>query len=172
MSRTSDYLGAAAGPATFGPQIGGGLVAYPSEVYESPSLDLTVPNLGIELIPAKPAHVPVLLNQSGIGVWIVIEAVAGTQTAAGTFIAGSNPAHTNYLTSVGLPPNTSINATDPILAVPSAQIMNAFTPTSNTLQRFPNTPVILDVTVGSSGTGGFALRGRIITVAYWLPAGG
>lgn len=163
MSRTADYLGNGVGPMSFGPQAGGGLVAFPCEAFETALLDLTVPNLGIEIIPAKPGHFPVLLNP----LWI-IEQFAGTQTAPGACNAGSNPAHNNFLLSFTQPSNANVNA---ITTTPCT--LSAGTPVApaNSVTRIPNAPVILDITQGSAGTGGFVLKGRFVLYVFWVPAG-
>jgi hypothetical protein len=165
MSRTSDYLGGAAGPATYGKPPGGGLVSYPSEIYQSPLLDLTAVQLKIEIIPAKPGHIPLFLNFN----WI-IEAFAGTQTAAGSCNLGSNAAHNNYVASFGPPTNANINS---ITTVPNASFgVSSLVITANAVQRIVNAPVFLDIASGSTGTGGFVLKGKLAIRMIWTPAGG
>lgn len=163
MSRTSDYLGLAAGPIQYGSLPGSGLVAYPVEAYQSALLDLTVAQSAIEFIPAKPGHVPVPLT------WFwIIEKIAGTQTAPGTINLGSDPAHTNFTTSVGMPINSDVNTAS---VSPVTLGIGALTLTPSIAQRFPNSPIYMDVSP-SAGTGGFVLKGRIIIITYWVPAGG
>ena len=165
MSRTSDYLGGAVGPFPLSAGFGGGLVSYPNETFETPLLDLTVVTTGIEIVPAKPGHIPLL---AVAGSWL-IESFAGVQTAPGSIKLGSDPTHTNLLSTVVLPPNATLAA---IVSLPSRANSTSTTVAANTAQRLVNTPVILDVISPSTGTGGFALKGRYHFSVIWAPVGG
>lgn len=154
-----DFLEVGAGPIPSGTA---GLVSYPSETYATPILDLTVANLGIELVPAKPGHFAVSSGSE----WI-IESVNGTQVTQVTCQAGTDLAHVNFFTSFnGRPTNVEVNGVVP----PS---LGTGAPTAaQTLQRTSNTPVIFDVTVPATGTGGFALRARFCVRVRWIAEGG
>lgn len=160
MSRTSDYFGNGAGPLALS-QPSGGLVAYPVETYITPSLDLTIVQLGIELIPAKPGHI-VAITVTGF----LLESVTGTQTTPLQARAGSDPTHTN------ISPLITTNPTN-------AQVNSANTPctagglSSNSVpvQILPSLPVFLDIVAGAQGTGGFSLRGRLAARVAWAAIG-
>lgn len=164
MSRTSDYLGNGLGGIPLGSPNAATLSAFPAEEYQSPLLDFTVPNLGVEIVPAKPGYVAVRMVAGAIG--FVIEQVAGTQTTPMTMNAGSDPAHTNiYISSTVRPANADVNTAVPpsIAATP--------TPAATTVQLFPNAPIVLDITAGAQGTGGFTLKGRFLIRVQWIPVG-
>lgn len=134
---------------------------YPHETFVSPVLDLTVPTLGIELIPARPGYFAVATSIT----W-VIELVSGTQTSPANFRAGTDPSHLNFITANGRPLNTDVNgAVTPSVAVGGG--LGAVT-----LPRTSGTTVIMDVTAGAVGTGNFALRGRLAVIARWIAEGG
>lgn len=152
-----DVLGNGVGPAPVGTSGSAGLAAYPCEVFISPILDLTVPNLGIEIVPARPGYVPEWLGS----LWI-FESITGTQTTAAVSKAGSNAAHTNLLGSGTGPDNADTNAAHPPSVGFGSQI-NTYS-----LQRIPNATVYLDVTSGASGTGGFSLRARCAIIVMWM----
>ncbi len=152
-----DYFEAGLGPISEGSPGASSLVAFPVLQYQTPVLDLTVPNLGIEIIPAKPNHVPFLTGS----VWI-ITAVSGTQTVPLVAQAGNNAAHSNIFPS---------NATSPSNAdVNSAAVPSLGTGYSNAISTalLTNTPAIFDVTSGAQGTGGFILRGRLYVAVIWI----
>ena len=156
----NDVLGNGAGPSGF--PGGGGLVAYPDECFQTPQLDLTVPTLGIELVPAKPGYYPMFVN----GRWL-IESHAGTQTTPPTTQAGSDAGHVNFLANASTTPaNADVNNANP----PSISTsINAGT--VNTVQRIPNATVFFDVVAGAQGTGGFALRGKFTCIVKWVATG-
>jgi len=146
------------GPAPLGSPGSAGLVAFPVELYQTPNLDLTVPNLGIELIPAKPGHFPVLVNAN----WI-IDSASGTQTTPPTTRAGSDAGHVNFASQTSTKPsNASVNGAN----VPSMGDGNANA--ALTLRRIPNAPVIFDIVAGAQGTGTFAVRGRFSVSVNWV----
>lgn len=156
---TFDTLGVGAGPVPLGPTAS--LAAYPVEAFESPILNLATTTLGIEMIPAKPGYFPSLIN-----LFWIITSKAGTQTTPPTCRAGANSTHDNlWTTSSTTPSNASVNGAAP----PSV----AFGPlTVNYAARaLPNTPIIMDVTTGAQGTGGFTLRAKMLLVVFWLPEG-
>lgn len=161
----NDFLGGGAGPLPNGSPGGGGLVAFPFESFVTPILDLTKAQLGVEIVPAKPGHVAVILATS---LWF-IEQVAGTQTSPPTLQAGSDPAHTNSIPSSSTTPSNADVAT-------SASILPALAvgPTSQSaavgVRRFVNAPIILDVTAGAQGTGGFSLKARFQCRVIWMAA--
>lgn len=141
--------------------VSGSNVAFPLEIYQTNLLDLTIPHLNIELVPAKPGHIPIQLSRN----WIV-ESRSGTQVTPAQFQAGSNAAHNNYNTLSSTPSNANVNGSTPIayLLGGTAQPMN--------LQLFPNTPIMLDVISGASGTGGFSLKARYDMHILWVAVGG
>lgn len=155
-----DFLGNGLGPVP-GSNPGGGLVAYPNETFETPILDLTVPQLGIELVPAKPGHIAFSILAATI-----IESVTGTQVTPATWRAGSDAARVNQSPLVSTPSNANVNAANPPCV--GGLGGNIFT---SPQQQFANTPVLLDVVSGASGTGGFSLRGRFSMSITWLAVG-
>ena len=130
------------------------------EVYVTSPLDLTQPHLGIELVPARPGYVPFNFDFSQ---WVILS-TSGTQVTPATVQAGSNPAHNNYIASQSIPSNADVAA-----AVPPC----GASPNANTLQTagqqvFPGNAVILDVTAGAQGTGGFTLVARMTIQVRWI----
>lgn len=161
MLSPGDFLGTGTGPVQLGVSGSAGLVSYPTEVFVTPTLDLTIPNLGIEIIPAKPGHIPVVY----LSRWIIYS-VAGTQTTPATHRAGSNAAHTNiFASSTTTPSNANVNGAVPISFAAGPSLVQP-----SNIQ--PNLPVILDVTAGAVGTGGFALRARLGVFVVWIAQGG
>ena len=157
---TNDNLGYGQGPASLGSPGSGAIISFPYEMYQSPQLDLTQINLGIELVPAKPGYIA---TRQG-SLW-VIELVQGVQTVPLQVQAGSNAAHTNFFASSPVPSNVDVNGAVPPCFATSPVVTSA----ANTVQQFPNTPIIMDVTVGAQGTGGFALKGRLCSIVFWAP---
>jgi len=160
MSRSNDYFGGASGPqALLVP--GGGLIAYPFEEYQTLLIDLTVGVAGIEVVPAKPNHAPVLYTAR----WI-IEKHTGTQTVPATFKMGSDASHSNYtgLTSTG-PSNTDVNNANPP-SLSGYSLGSLFLALTNKL--LPNATIFLDTVAPAQGTGGFSLLARLTIQNYWL----
>lgn len=156
-----DSLGDGLGPVALGSSNGGSSLAFSHEVYESPTLDLTQPISNVEMIPAKPGHTAIFTT--GDGFW-VIESVSGTQVTPPTIRMGADAAHTNCIPSTATsPPNADVNAANP----PS--LSTFVTGAGNTVQRFANTPVFLDITAGATGTGGYACRARLSILVRWVP---
>lgn len=154
-----DILGSGVGPAPLSTP-GGGLVTYPWESFQSPLLDLTVPNLGIELVPGRQNFIPLLVLFG----WI-LEQISGTQVTPCVWTAGSDPAHSNLTSSSANPSNTDVNTN----VVPSVATLGIGA--SNTLQRVPGLPTFLDVTAGAAGTGNFTLRAKLVVQIRWSPVG-
>ena len=157
----ADILGNGLGPEPLGSPGGGGLVAFPCETFQTLLLDLTKTVSGIELVPARNGHVAFQLASF----WI-IESTTGTQTSPPTVQAGNNGAHTNYIPSSGTTPsNANVAATvaPGVTAGPFAA--------GNSIQIPINSPVLLDVTSGATGTGNFTLMGRLVTLVTWSEVG-
>jgi len=152
-----DFLGSGLGPSTLGSPGSGALVPLAFETYETQQLDLTVPNLGIELIPAKPGYVPVAY----VGYWI-IDGQSGTQTSAAVAQAGSDAGHSNFLASTATPSNAEVNGSNPPSLAISPNIP------ADTVKMFANSPVILDVTTAAQGTGSFSLLARLSISVFWI----
>jgi len=145
------------GPIPDGSPGAGSLVPFPLEVYQTPILDLTKPNLGIELFPAKPGYVAL----SNLVEWVITQ-VTGTQTGVLSAQAGSDPAHRNLFNSQATQPsNATVNGANPPSR--SGNQTLAFT-----VKLFPGAPVILDVTAGAVGTGGFTLNGFFVAYVFWM----
>ena len=163
MTILADYLIPGTGPLSDGSPGSGALGAYPMEVFETPSLDLTKTYSGIELIPARPGYLPFLLLPQ----WMITIA-SGTQTSGATAQAGSNAAHTNFFnTTANTPSNAAVNA-----AVGNTPCRGGNpSAATSTLRRFTNRPVLMDITVGAQGTGNFALACRFIAIVGWVPTG-
>lgn len=167
MGSFGDFFQRGLGPAPIGSPGGGLSVAWPIESFETPSLDLTVVQSNIELVPARPGYIAL-----GFAALWLIEAISGTQTSPPTLQAGSDAAHSNFIPSTNsLPSNANINGgtTLPFLASSGSFIIIS-SPTTTTLQRLPNTTTFLDITAGAAGTGDFALRGRLIVGVKWCSA--
>lgn len=160
-----DFLGVGAGPSALGPGAGSA-IAFPGEVYETGLLDLTVPNLGVEIVPAKPGYIPI-----GLSPVILVEQVAGTQTTPMSSQAGSDSAHTNFVVPGSVAPtNASINAcvgNTPAVVGGLSVSGNA----ARAAQHFTNAPIILDITAGAQGTGGFILKARLVFTIFWTAVG-
>lgn len=164
MSRTTltDFFnGSGLGPLPNGSPNGGSLVPFPIECFVTPVLDLTIPTLGLEIIPARPGFYPFLQNLS----W-VIENLAGVQTTPPTIQAGSDPAHMNMLTPFQTPSNANLAT---ILGSTPATAGGGNSVSGT--QQFPNAPAFLDITIGSVGTGGFVLRARAVVRVGWIGVG-
>jgi len=149
-----DFLGNGLGPTN-------GLVVFPLETYVTDPIDLTLVTPGIEIIPAKPGHVPFLVGST----WI-IEKASGTQTSPPTVQGGTNAAHNNVFTSNTSPANADVTgATPPSIsagvgaAIPSPAAVTA------------NLPVIMDITAGATGTGTFAVVARLSVTIAWFAEG-
>jgi len=157
------YLGQGQGPAPIGPGTTGALSAYPVEMYQSPLLDLTQTVSGIELIPARPGYIPII----ELALWET-EFTAGTQTSPPTVRAGNDAGHTNFInTSSTTPSNANVNAANVpcLITGPTGALSN------QTAQQIPNATVLLDVTAGAAGTGGFALRAKLVCMIFWVAVG-
>lgn len=139
-----------------------GQIGYLIEAYQSPILDLTRTWSGIEILPARPGFIAMPSQGGG---WL-IEAASGTQTTSITYRAGNNSTHDNFQPSNSNPNNANINA-----AVPPSIILTSTIP-ANTVKRFANLPVLLDVTVAAAGTGNFVLRGSLSIPVIWVPIDG
>lgn len=151
------------GPIPQGTPPAGALVAYSQETFQTQVLDLTVPNLGIEIAPAKPGHVPVVnfLN------WIITQA-AGTQTTPLSFQSGSDAAHTNFAPSQATHPSNAEVATAIGLAAGQAIVCASSSIPGFPQKVIPNAPLILDITAGAQGTGGFSLKGFFMINILWM----
>lgn len=149
-----DILGVGVGPS-------GGMVSFSSDVFITDELDLTTTTFGIELIPSRPNHVPRIF----ISFW-VLDQVSGNQTAPPTMRAGSNAGHNNTLSTSASPTNGEVNGAAGVVPTiangPTEVLPHAV---------FPNTPVIMDVTAGATGTGAFAVKGRLVVAVTWFPVG-
>lgn len=155
-----DNMEFGAGPNPLSNSPGGGLGAYPIARFETPSLDLTVPHLGIELVPGKPGYISVIASTN----WL-IERVNGTQTTPLTCNAGSDAAHSNVIPSVAIQPtNADVNGAN-VPSLAAGQGQNAL------LKLIPGAPVILDITAGAAGTGSFALTGRYVVSVFYIAVG-
>jgi len=163
MSRTFDYLSAAAGPISLS-RAGGGLVAYSIESFQSPLLDFSVAVFGIEILPAKPKHVALLV---GAPVFI-FESSRGTQTSTATVNLGSDATHDDFA-NINTPGNVLVNA---ITVYPCTIAYGGLSTPGNPTRLTPNATVFLDVAVPAAGTGNFSLKGRLSFTAAWLPVGG
>lgn len=160
MLSQADVLGVGTGPTALGGSGSSGLINYPIETYVTPTLDLTQTVSGIELIPAKPGHVPLVY----LARWIIYS-VTGTQTTPATHKAGNNTAHTNIFASSSTnPSNANVNAAAPVSTAAGPVTVQ---PSNIT----PNAPVIFDLTSGAVGTGGFALRARLAAFVIWVAQG-
>lgn len=142
------------------------LVAFQAETYQTPLIDISQPLSGMELIPARPGHFPVLLNAL-YGVWD-IESVTGTQTSPVHLQAGNNAAHTNMFASTTTPSNGDVNGAN----VPSLTFLNATFNIAAPATQIPNATVFLDVTVPAAGTGGFKCMARLSVTVVWFCATG
>jgi hypothetical protein len=163
--RYGDYLGQALGPMALGPfPTSGFQVMYPIEIYQTQILDLTKTASGIELVPAKPGHYPVIFSSTRF----LVEAVNGTQTTPAQMQAGSDAAHTNLFISSALPSNANVNAVSPS-ALPGLALGPALA--TDTIRRIPNATVLMDITAGAQGTGSFALRGKLSINVAWIAIG-
>lgn len=150
------------GPIPEGVAGSGSLSAFPATTFQTQLLDLTQAQLNIELIPARPGYFPIPTS----GNW-VIEQASGTLVTPPTTRAGSDVGHTNFIPQAATTPSAAnVNAANP----PS--LASGPANAGNTVQRIPNTPVILDVVAGASGTGAFALKGRLQITVFWFPSGG
>lgn len=155
-----DFLGPGLGPERTSPTAPARVI-LPPEIYVSPVLDMTVPNLGIEIAPARPGHTILPIRSF----WIVISK-SGTQTSPATASVGTNAAHTNILpSSATTPSNANVNA-----AVNPVYPINGMTVGGNQAILL-NTPAILDVTAGTQGTGGYSLRARFAIILIWFGSG-
>lgn len=163
MTLLTDFVQPGLGPGLPGdPSSGIGVVAFPVETFETQTLDLTVANLGLELIPARPGYVPVFVSS-----YFVITASSGTQTSPLVSQAGQDAAHTNFWASQNGLSNATVNAG----TAPYASI-GPMAAAAATVQRNKNATVILDVTTGAVGTGGFTLSGRFVVVVNFAATGG
>lgn len=146
------------GPEMLGDPNSGSRVDFPYETYVSPSIDLTQVASNIEIIPARPGHIPFV----NIRNWL-IESHAGTLVTPPTTKAGNDAAHTNVFSSSSTTPTAAdVNGA----VVPS--IGGGPTFALNAAQRMPNATVYLDVTSPASGTGGFALTARLVMQVFWM----
>ena len=135
--------------------------AFPYETYQTPLLDLTMSQLGIEIIPARPGHIPLLFQ-----IFWIMETLSGTQVTPLQAQMGSNAAHNNLAPLSSAPSNATVNGfTTPFYTRGGASAGNG-------TQQIPNSPVFLDVVSGAQGTGGFALKGRLLVATYWVAIGG
>lgn len=155
MGSFDQFAGAGAGPIPQGNSTG--LVAYPNETFQTPVLDLTQVQLGIELVPAKPGHVFTVLFIN----WVITQA-SGTQTTPLTMQIGNDAAHTNICASQSIHPSNAEVAAAVPPAVCSASSLALST------KLFPNAPTFLDITAGAQGTGGFSLKGYFIITTIWM----
>jgi len=139
----------------------GSLIPFQWETYETPLLDLTQPLSMMEMLPARPGHVPIPI---GLETWL-IEFAAGVQTVPLQFNLGSSPARTNYVAAnTSGPSNADVNGANP----PS--LTSGFAGISiSTSQLIVNTPVLLDITAGAQGTNFFKLLGRLVLIVWWTP---
>jgi len=161
----NDFLGGGLGPIPLGSPAGGGLLAFPAESFISPLLDLTVPTLGIELVPARPGYFAV---PSGNAI-ILVEQAAGTQTSPPTTRAGSDPGHTNSIPSASTQPTSgAINGLIAAGALPGFTIGPVSTANTAGVQQLANTPIILDIVTGAQGTGGYILKAKIEIRVFWV----
>jgi len=140
------------------------LIAYPMEIFQTPLIDISQPLSGMELIPARIGHIPILIVQLA-GEW-AIESVVGVQTSPVHVRAGSDAAHSNFLSSTTTPSNADVNGA----VVPSLTSLNTTGPGPVTF--FPNTPVYFDITVPAAGTGGFSCLARLIIAVNWVTTDG
>lgn len=141
--------------------ISGAAGAYPTEVFQTPLLDITQAVSNIEILPARPGYFPFnILSQ-----W-VIESVTGAQTVPATIRAGSDPAHLNFYPSINTAPsNANVNA-----AVPPS-LADALNTTGVALKKFPGAPVFFDITAPAAGTGGYSCKARLVILVVWYVSG-
>jgi len=160
-----DFLGVGAGPSPLGSAGGGSMVMLPSEVYETPLLDLTVPNLGVEVAPAKPGYMCVGINAH----WL-IEQAQGNQTVPITVQMGTDPTHTNNLQpTTFFPTAAQFNAC--VGNTPCWPIGAGFSnSTAFAIQHNANSPMIMDVTPGA-GTGPLVFKARLVIQIQWMATG-
>jgi len=156
-----DFISNGLGPQSLATGAGA-RVAFPCEVFSTPVLDLTVLSSNIELVPAKPGHFP-----SGLTTRVIVEQFTGTQSTPATVRAGSDAGHVNYIVASNAPSNASMNIGVSAPFVPNTNV----TGSAVTTQRIPNAPVLLDITVAATGTGGFTLRVRYETTVIWAAPG-
>lgn len=160
-----DFFGVGAGPQNLGSPGSAGLVAYASEIYQTGLLDLTVPTLGIELIPGRAGFIPWRISNG-----IIIEQASGTQTTPPVIQIGTDPTHTNMATPTSTPANTDANGAVGNTPCQSSTGVGNANAAQNT-QKFPGQPAILDVTSGGLGTGGYTLKARIWCQVIWMSVG-
>jgi hypothetical protein len=153
----TDIMGNGLGPT-------GSFITLSAESFVTDLIDLTTTPIGIETIPARPGHIPIII----IATWI-IELVAGTQVTAATMQSGSNAAHNNFTASGQGPTNADVNGANPPSIGDGSSPL--FVPIPSTLPQIPNAPVYLDVTAPAQGTGGFALKARALITVTWMPVG-
>lgn len=153
---------AGVGPQSLEPGVAGATVAYPPELYQTPLLDLTVaPQSNIELVPARPGHIPININR----LW-VIELLTGTQVTPATMQAGSDATQSNFMPLVSSPTNANVNGfTTPFFFTGGSA-------TLDTVKQLVNTPVFFNLVTPASGTGGFSLKGRLLVHVNWVSIGG
>ncbi len=159
-----DLLGVGAGPQPLGSPGAASLISYPVETFQTPLLDLAVPNLNIEFIPAREGFVAWRLSSA----WI-IETALGTQTTPPVVRAGSDAARTNFLPSTSSPSSANVNASVGNVPSLASGIGNVNSNQAN--QKIPGATVYLDVVSGGSGSGGYALLARLVVNVMWMTVG-
>ena len=161
-----DNLGVGAGPSPLGSPGSGSLVMFPAESFETALLDLTVPNLGVEIVPAKPGYISV----PNTAVWL-IEQAQGNQTVPLSVQLGSDPAHVNWLASVStFPTAAQFNACVGITPCEPGGVGFAGG-AALALPHPPNTPIFMDVTAGAQGTGPMIFKARLVIWVFWVAGG-
>lgn len=159
--RHNDYFGAV-GPMQLGAPNSGLFVLWPSEIFQTPLLDFTQPVSSIELIPARQGHFP-LISQARF----LIEALAGTQVTPPTIRAGSDVGHVNFWAQSSITPSNTVFNTP---AVPPA-LGGAPSQPASSVPRISNAAVFFDIVTGGSGTGGYALKGKLSVAVFWIALG-
>ena len=79
---------------------------------------------------------------------------------------GNNAAHTNLFASQAIPSNATVNA---VTAPPG--LCTGVASAALTSQCITNAPIIMDITAGAQGTGGFLLKGKFVIWVNWIAIG-
>jgi hypothetical protein len=147
---TTDSL-AVSGAATVGGNPVATIPALNLQVFESATVDLTAVQSGIVIVPALPGKQFILCNRTSLQFRTVASSGAVTAGPTSETFNGASvwiPSATFPLTTAfgGVGPGTVTDPATPLV----------------------DTAVTINITVGATGTGGFAWTGKFIAVGYYV----
>lgn len=134
------------------------LTAANIETFFTAALDWTVVQ-SVELIPARTGYCPILVSRQTL-----VVSRAGILTTGATFQLGNNAGHNNIMAATANAP-TAANTntlTPPIQSTPGNFAA------SSTAPLLAGTAAFFDITLGATGTGGFALSAREVVIVTWV----